>query len=634
MIASAFDNWQTTLINWMMVRLDHIVKLVGEDQWSTWKSQVRLALSDADVMGLLDGTITSENVEFKPKNATARWIIGSTVGEVPVLLIRNCGTAKDMWDTLVGVYDKEDDHMKQQLLEKLWNFHIHQGEEIVQAIARLNNIVAALARDGEVIPDSVKITSLLSALSAEYKLFCSAWDSTPEVSKTYEDLIQRLTLDEERRILSKKMASGALIMESRELSCGGNEVQKGSQAKKTVRCYKCKQKGHVIANCPCWPKNTEESVALSSVCGQLYDARWCLDAGATDHMCPDRSLFKNYKPLGKKVMMTNGTVMHAIGVGDVSVLAFDGKTWKERMLMNTLHVPESKFYLFSMARTLEKDCIMRADGSECAFHRGSEIVAVGRKQGTLYYMMLKDNSKSGSREAQKDSGNGSEIISLMSFAESKGKRQDAKVVRDCRRLKKTSMGTKKNGPELNSNRINDDSSSVGEEQESVKTKPIRRGRNKKTERPRICFEKDQKRRMAENSIQNDSVDDRDSRRRERSREGQCRRKISKSKNPVYRRSRGSSSGCRSCYPRRIKVAVVDYSSESKRRVSEKEGPRKTQRASPKKPNSTGTWKKTPCVERMPVCKKPEMIKKQVLLCVACSAGVLEMNIATMKNKTY
>ena len=44
-IALAFDNWQTTLINWKMVRLDHIEKLVGEDQWSTWKSQVKLALS-------------------------------------------------------------------------------------------------------------------------------------------------------------------------------------------------------------------------------------------------------------------------------------------------------------------------------------------------------------------------------------------------------------------------------------------------------------------------------------------------------------------------------------------------------------------------------------------------------------
>ena len=89
--------------------------------------------------------------------------------------------------------------------------------------------------------------------------------------------------------------------------------------------------------------------------------------------------------------------MHAIGVGDVSVLAFDGKTWIERMLMNTLHVPESNFYLFSMARTLEKNCIMRADGSEYTFHRGGEKVAVGRKRGTLYYMMFKDNLKSGSR---------------------------------------------------------------------------------------------------------------------------------------------------------------------------------------------------------------------------------------------
>ena len=140
------------------------------------------------------------------------------------------------------------------------------------------------------------------------------------------------------------------------------------------------------------------------------------------------------------------------------------------------------------------------------------------------------------------------------------------------------MGTKKNGPELGSNRRNDDSSSLDlslrEEQESVKTKPIRKGRNKKSERPRICFEKDQKRRMAENSIKKDFGDDRDSRRRDRSREGQCRRKISKSKNPIYRMSRGSSSGCRSFYPRRIKVAVVDYSPNREEGFPRRKDPRK------------------------------------------------------------
>ena len=170
------------------------------------------------------------------------------------------------------------------------------------------------------------------------------------------------------------------------------------------------------------------------MCADNTDSKWCIDAGATDHMCPNRDLLINYKRLDKTVMMTNGSVIQAVGVGDIPILAFDGKEWKERTLMDTLHVPKSKFHLFSMARTLEKKCTMKAEESQCIFQRAGETVAIGKKIGKLFYMLFKDNSKSGSRKAQKDSGNGSEIISLMSFADSKGEHQDAKVVRDCRRL--------------------------------------------------------------------------------------------------------------------------------------------------------------------------------------------------------
>ena len=150
-----------------------------------------------------------------------------------------------MCETLIGIYDKADDHTKQQLMKDLWNFQVHQEEEVVQAIARLNNIVAALARNGEIVTESTKVTRLLSALPEEYKFFCSAWDSTPLDLKTYKNLTQRLVLEEERWGFSKHKNSEALMSKSRECSC-----LQTRQAKKEVRCYKGKQKGHVKSKCP------------------------------------------------------------------------------------------------------------------------------------------------------------------------------------------------------------------------------------------------------------------------------------------------------------------------------------------------------------------------------------------------
>lgn len=90
---------------------------------------------------------------------------------------------------------------------------------------------------------------------------------------------------------------------------------------------------------------------------------WYLDSGATEHMSPRRTWFTNYKKINGEhpIRIGNGQVIYAIGVGDIDVLAYNGKQWNEMYLQNVLYVPELYANLFSQGKVLDKGSKFSSD---------------------------------------------------------------------------------------------------------------------------------------------------------------------------------------------------------------------------------------------------------------------------------
>ena len=388
-----------------MDKISHIEKLLGKEQWVTWKFQVELALLSAGVMDVVSGIMKRDPKnpgEFDKKDATARFVMGSTVGMDVIVLIRNCDSALEMWNILMSTFENKDEFSRTRLNKEFWGFSMERGETVAHAVARLNDIVAQLANNGIQTTEENKMSRLVTALPHEFDSFCSAWDSTAAAEKTFLNLVQRLRIEEERRGLAEDgSTSEALVSRAGgrkcTCSCGAKgavarqEVQRRPRPRRDmrdVRCFYCKEAGHIQSQCP----NRSKNEALASVEGSYRTARWCLDTGATDHMCPDRSLFVRYRQLEqrKKITLTSEDVIFAVGIGNVEVMAYDGRNWIRRVLEDTLHVPESHYHLMSMSRTLDKGCVMQANSRNCWFKRDGKIVAQGARSGQLFYMKFKN----------------------------------------------------------------------------------------------------------------------------------------------------------------------------------------------------------------------------------------------------
>lgn len=154
--------------------MSHIDKLLGSEQWETWKFQVKLALMSMDAWEVVSGSLifTVANQDpFRKADNKAQMVIGTTVGSTQVNHIKHCTTAKQMWDALVDVHEQKTDAEKGRLNSMFWSFKIKNGEAIADAISRLNDIAMRLQSLDEKVTETTKIFRLIDALPAEYLSF-------------------------------------------------------------------------------------------------------------------------------------------------------------------------------------------------------------------------------------------------------------------------------------------------------------------------------------------------------------------------------------------------------------------------------------------------------------------------------
>lgn len=234
---------------------------------------------------------------------------------------------------------------------------------------------------GETISDKLVITKILMSLPTDYKHFVSAWESAPDDKQTFDNLMARLLVEEER--LKEKNedptpSSSAFVVKKQKpikcFKCGKNgHYQSACKTDKNNSvdninnnsCFYCGKFGHFKAQCK-FRKNKNNNkfnsgssksnaFMVSNSSYELHQSMWLVDSGASEHMCRDRALFTSYSSvLQKSVVVGNGAVISALGSGQVAAQVFDGTNWIDTTIDNVLYVPELKTNLFSMNRATER----------------------------------------------------------------------------------------------------------------------------------------------------------------------------------------------------------------------------------------------------------------------------------------
>lgn len=109
------------------------------------------------------------------------------------------------------------------------------------------------------------------------------------------------------------------------------------------------------------------------------DSRWCVDSGATAHMCHDKSLFVELR----QVKLAANKEIDVLGSGTVCLNLNESKV----KLENTLYVPELRANLLSVMKAAKngKKVIFDSYGARI-FNDYGKMILKARKEGNLYFI--------------------------------------------------------------------------------------------------------------------------------------------------------------------------------------------------------------------------------------------------------
>ncbi|KAF5282306.1 hypothetical protein FQR65_LT14360 [Abscondita terminalis] len=410
-----------------------IEKLRDESNWPQWQFVVRTILDCNGALEVCEGTLvkpeppgaTSEQTQKAYQETLKKWIKAdqlarklfvTTVESKPLGFLMNAGTACEMWRKLHSVYDLQSDEtlalVQKQFFDFKWNTSMSIGEHIV----KLEQLTNRMRKLNATIPDSMLISRILSVLPAEYKHFHSAWDSTAAEQKTLDNLTTRLLIEEQR--VKNQGAEGVEETVALLTKVKLNHRYKRIRFKGKPGCYTCGKKDHLRKDCPgcsacgskqhlikkCPSKKENErsrdggngSQPLAFVGNALNEKNkddWIIDTGASDHMCNNRNIFKDFETFSETVNVNigNGEKVSVLGKGTVEIECLVQGEWTPAKICDVLYTPNMICNLFSVKTAAKKgiDFIIKNAGSECVFTLNGKVVATGTDVGDLFKMNLR-----------------------------------------------------------------------------------------------------------------------------------------------------------------------------------------------------------------------------------------------------
>lgn len=272
-------------------------------------------------------------------------------------------TAYDMLANLKEMFGDQTSAAKQNALREILTSKMEEGTPVRTHVLKMMSLLNDMEVLGAVVDQTTQIEMVLNTLPASFQQFRLNYNMN-KMDFTLSKLLNELVAAE---TIIKQGAQPVVLNVER----GSSSAQKKGKKKKNVhkakpnangavkkpkgKCFHCKQPGHWKAQCPTWLAKKKQGISffymliVETCLAVLTTLQWCVDSGATNHVCNSLQGFQVTRQLSEgdvSIFLGDGTEVAVLAIGNVS-LNFENK--RTLVLKDVLYVPSIRRNLISVS---------------------------------------------------------------------------------------------------------------------------------------------------------------------------------------------------------------------------------------------------------------------------------------------
>lgn len=398
------------------------IEALNRENYDTWKLQMQALLTKNDAWSYVSGESRKPEIiegdtttlaafeNWKRGDNKAKSDIILSISPSELKLIKGCETSRQVWQKLESIYLSKGPARKATLLKQLTLLRMEDGADVREHVNKFFDTVDKLEEmEIEINKDLLSIM-LLYSMPSNFENFRCAIESRDELP-TPETLRVKILEEHEARKNESRGASQNALFSAKNLRRQHSKAKSKDERKKSdepnhgktefkYRCHKCHEIGHKAADCDKKKKDTARKVEDISFSTEVvlktisskYRKNWCLDSGATSHLTNDKNDFTEiFKPEEGKVSLANNSYTDIIAKGTARIFADVRGENKNLFLNNTLHVPDLRAKLASVAKITDHGfkVIFSKNNAEVVDDHGN-VKTIADRVGNLYFIHEND----------------------------------------------------------------------------------------------------------------------------------------------------------------------------------------------------------------------------------------------------
>ena len=398
------------------------IEKLDETNYDSWSLQIKAVLIHQDLWSTISDdkpTAQDQIAAWTKRDEKATSTIILSVTPMQISYIKSYSSACATWNTLRDIHRPKGPVRKVTLFKQLLNMRMSESDCVQQYVCNFSSIVEKLAETGIELQDELFAIMLLASLPTSYENFVIALETRDELPKL-SALKLKLTEEGERRKAGEQITQhgGAQVfmsqsnnkinnnnnISSNRINVNNNRNEKNNRQsgkqKQNFNCFKCGRRGHYAAQCrngkPETSNRTVQQERKDTHAYSVFAATndnnvlnkdvWCLDSGATSHICCNRSFFETFVAHVELITLADQSEIKAEGRGTVRINECN------IVLNDVLFIPNLQCNFISVGRIAVKDVVKFNSREAKIMDENGKTILCAEKLGDLFLYTAKKNT--------------------------------------------------------------------------------------------------------------------------------------------------------------------------------------------------------------------------------------------------